>query len=463
MKPMTKTLLKTGSLVLAAGVLILAWVLYFHNDLIAGHMPQGTLQNIVKSVGQYVEPAAEESEPDPNLNLIPVRLGKVTTETLHRYIDGYGMVAPRPPRKGAMSGSANIASPVPGVAAKVNCQIGQKVKAGDVLVELDNRLAKSAEDQAAAALAQEEQALAALKATPRPLQLQIAQLAIDKAQGSVDFAQKNYERQKLLAAEQSISSKALEQAAADLAAARNDLEVANKQMALLKASPTPEELQQEEAKLRQATATLATAKMQAQLTTITSPIDATVMAINVNPGESIDITRTLVSLVALDRLMVDVDVPASELPAQPEGLAVVVTLTSDTKPEDQKTRIDGKVTFVSPQVEAKNGAVMVGIDLPAEAGGVLLPGLTVRARIVAEEHKNVLAVPREAAVLNENGDPVIAIVTGETAVHREVKTGLEENGLIEISGKDIESGNQVVTQGAFGLRALQQSRVKVVE
>ena len=106
---------------------------------------------------------------------------------------------------------------------------------------------------------------------------------------------------------------------------------------------------------------------------------------------------------------------------------------------------------------------MVGIDLPAEAGATLLPGLTVRVRIVAEEHKDVLAVPREAVVLNENENPVIAVVNGETAVHREVKSGFEENGLIEITGKDIESGASVVTQGAFGLRALQQSRVKVVE
>jgi len=462
MKPWLKNLLKTGSLVLAAAVLIFAWVLYFHNDVIADHMP-GALQTAVKKLGQPVVEPPPESEPDPNLNEIPVHVGKVTTETMHRYIDGYGIVAPRPPRKGAMSGGANIASPVAGVVAQVNCQIGQKVKAGDVLVELDSRLAKSAEEQATAALAQEEAALANLKATPRALQVQIAQLAIDKAQGAVDIAQNNYDRQKTLATEQGTAGKNVEQAAADLAAARNDLEVAQKQMANLKATPTPEDLRQEEAKVRQATAALAAAKMQAQLTTITSPIDATVVTINVNPGESIDTTRTLVSLIALDRLMVDVDVPADELPAVPEGLSALITLTSDTKPDDQKTRIEGQVTFISPQVEPKNGAVMVGIDLPADPGAIFRPGLTVRVRIIAEQHKDVLAVPREAVVLNENENPVVAIVTGETAVHREVKSGFEENGLIEITGNDVVSGASVVTQGAFGLRALQQSRVKVVE
>ena len=153
-----------------------------------------------------------------------------------------------------------------------------------MLVELDSRLAKSAEDQAAAALAQEEAALAALKATPRPQQVQIAQLAIDKAQAAVDFTQKNYERQKQLAAEQGTAGKNVEQAAADLAAAHNDLEVAQKQMALLKATPTPEDLRQEEAKVRQAAAALATAKLQTQLTTITAPIDATVVGDQREPG-----------------------------------------------------------------------------------------------------------------------------------------------------------------------------------
>ena len=72
----------------------------------------------------------------------------------------------------------------------------------------------------------------------------------------------------------------------------------------------------------------------------------------------------------------------------------------------------GKVSFVSPQVEPKNGAVMVGIDLPPEVRACG-PGLTVRVRIVAEEHKDVLAVPREAVVSDENGDSVMAVVEGE--------------------------------------------------
>ena len=53
--------------------------------------------------------------------------------------------------------------------------------------------------------------------------------------------------------------------------------------------------------------------------TIRAPIDATVVSPVVNPGESVDTTKTLVQLVAMDRLMVDVDVPADQLPAEGGG------------------------------------------------------------------------------------------------------------------------------------------------
>jgi multidrug efflux pump subunit AcrA (membrane-fusion protein) len=148
------------------------------------------------------------------------------------------------------------------------------------------------------------------------------------------------------------------------------------------------------------------------------------------------------------------------LPATALGLpAQIVPASQSAAPRDGETLIVGTVAFVSPQVDPKNGAVAVGIDLPA--GVMLRPGLSVRVRIVAEEHKDRLAVPREAVVADENGDSVIAVVEGDQATHKAVKTGLEENGLIEIAADGLAEGVTVVTAGAFGLPAA--SRVKVLD
>jgi multidrug efflux pump subunit AcrA (membrane-fusion protein) len=80
-------------------------------------------------------------------------------------------------------------------------------------------------------------------------------------------------------------------------------------------------------------------------------------------------------------------------------------------------------------------------------------------RIIAEEHKGVLAVPMEAVVTDENGDSVIATVDGAQATHKTVKVGLQENGLVEVTADGLKEGDTVVTAGAFGLP--QATRVQV--
>ncbi|HEX4794900.1 MAG TPA: efflux RND transporter periplasmic adaptor subunit [Humisphaera sp.] len=449
--------------IFAAIIVLLAigWIFYFHNDAIVEHLHKdGKLAKIVKKLGQSTPPVVPEDEdPDNTKNEIPVHVAHLQTAKLHRYIDGFGTVSPKPAGPGQMAGSANIASPIAGVVAKVLRTVGQQVHAGDPVIQLDDRLARSAVEQAEAGLTQAQASLAALKAEPRPDQVQIAQLTVEKSQSALELAQKNYDRIKLLASQQGASGKSVEQAASDLAGARLDLAISQKQLALLNAAPLPEQLRQEQAKVAQAAAALATAKVQLQMMTITAPIDASVVSVSANPGESVDPTHPLIQLVALDRLMVDVDVPAEQLPANAAGLAARIFPSSASFTDDQNKLAEGKVTMVTPQVDARNGAVMVGIDLPADAN--LRPGLAVKVRIVVEEHKDVVAAPQEAVVTDENGDSVISVVEENQATHKTVKVGLQENGLTEVIGEGLSDSTVVVTTGAYGLPAA--TRVRIVE
>jgi multidrug efflux pump subunit AcrA (membrane-fusion protein) len=456
MKPWLKWSIFAAAIV----VLVLGWIVYFHNPAVAARLPGWRwLQDAVTKVGEKTAAEAPDDEdPDNTKNEIPIHTARVAVATLHRYVEGIGVIAPRPPRDNQMPGGANLASPVAGVVAKVLCQVGQTVHANDPVIQLDDRLARSAEQQANAALEQAQASLAALKATPRPDQLQIAQLGVEKARTSLEFAQKSYDRQKLLSVDQGVSGKSVEQAAMELSAAKSDLAISEKQLTLLKNTPTPEDLHQEEAKVAQAAAALATARTQRELMTIKAPIDATVVTLSVNPGEAVDTTRTIVQFVAMDRLVVNVDVPADQLPAKTQGLAAQVLLASSAS-KDNDAPIVGTVSFVSPQVDPKSGAVTVSIDLPAATP--LRPGLSVRVRIIAEEHKDVLAVPREAVVADENGDSVISLIEGDQATHKTVKAGLEEEGLIEITADSIKEGDQVATAGAFGLPAA--TKVKIID
>ena len=79
----------------------------------------------------------------------------------------------------------------------------------------------------------------------------------------------------------------------------------------------------------------------------------------------------------------------------------------------------------------------------------------------SEEHKDVLAVPREAVVTDENGDSVVALIEGDQATRKTVTAGFEENGQIEITADGLKEGDTVATAGAFGLP--QATKVKVLD
>jgi membrane fusion protein (multidrug efflux system) len=405
--------------------------------------------------------AAEEKEEPTD---VPVKIAHVEKATLHAYVEGFGIVQPQPPAGGKAGAGANITSSVAGVISAIYCEAGKNVEEGAALFQLDDRIAKANEEQAGAALASAQASLAKLKANPRPEQLELAQLVVDKARSSVDFAQKNLERQRQLLESNNTSQKAVEAAQAELIAAQNDLKVAQKQLAILKASPTPEELAEENAKVTEAQKVLLAAQLQRSLLKIQSPIAGTVVRINVNVGEAVDSMKVLGQIVALDRLIASVNIPASEAASVKTGQPVEISseLSSKNRSADSPTSrpatkpaatasVDfaGSVQLVSAIVDQKSDSVIVEIRLKADSG--FAPGAAVRVRIVTETHNDVLVVPIDSVVTNAEGETLVAIVKDDKAVQVTVHVGLRENGFAEISGDQVHLNDQVVTEGAYGL------------
>ncbi|MCX7006640.1 MAG: efflux RND transporter periplasmic adaptor subunit [Kiritimatiellaeota bacterium] len=221
---------------------------------------------------------------------------------------------------------------------------------------------------------------------------------------AVEFAQKNVDRQKTLLASGGASQKTVLEA---------------------------------EQQLRAAQAQLA-------LTVIRAPIAGTISRLNAKPGDAADLTTVLAEIVDLDRLVVSASVPDSELAALKVGQSAEIRVEADGRP------LAGVVNFISPLLDPKVGTAEVRVTLPA--GCDMRVGQVVVVRIVSAEHKDCLAVP-EAAVIKdaESGELVIALVQGEQATQKTVTTGLRDGGLVEISGEGLQAGQQVVTQGAYGL------------
>ncbi|HEX7619220.1 MAG TPA: efflux RND transporter periplasmic adaptor subunit [Verrucomicrobiae bacterium] len=78
------------------------------------------------------------SDEEKTTSVVTVQTGALTNVTLHRYVEGYGTVEPAPATADQPAAGAMLASPVAGVVARVNVIIGQQVKKGDVLAELNS-------------------------------------------------------------------------------------------------------------------------------------------------------------------------------------------------------------------------------------------------------------------------------------------------------------------------------------
>jgi len=243
--------------------------------------------------------------------------------------------------------------------------------------------------------------------------------AVSKAELAIDFAQKNVDRQKKLIAAEGTSEKLVLEAQQALASAKTEL---------------------------------ATAKVQQSLLSGEAPFAGTVVRFTARPGEPADATTPLAEIVDLDRLTASVRVPrmdAAEIHA--EQKAQLLT-------GGGATPIETSVTFVSPQVDAATDTVLVRVVVPKGAG--LRPGQFVSARIFSEERKDRLAVPVASVVKDADEGTVIALVEGDKATQKKVKTGLREGGLIEVEGEGLSEGQTVVTVGAYGLP--KETKVRVL-
>ncbi len=182
------------------------------------------------------------------------------------------------------------------------------------------------------------------------------------------------------------------------------------------------------------------AEAQLALLRIRAPLTGTVVGVGIRPGAAVNTNTVLAEIVDLRRLVVRTEIPAAEAselkldqPVELRGDAPVVT----------------RVGYISPTVDPSDGAVSVWAALPQATD--LRPGEYVRLRIITATHPDVLAAPTASVITDVSGRGVLSIVHGEEAIRVPVRTGLRENGWIEVSGADLRAGTRIVTIGAYGL------------
>ena len=289
----------------------------------------------------------------------------------------------------------NVVPDVPGKVARIYVEEGDRVRKGQVLAELDTRMAK--------------------------LQLEQAEAGLAVAEANFKSASRDWERMQELRERGTISSQQYEKA----------------QMAYEMAK----------AQLQQARAALNMAKHQLEVSVMKAPFGGIVTGRNINEGEYINpamagmgpMGPSVVTLMDLSKVKVEVNVPERDVGKVEVGQEAEVRV--DSYPG--RTFV-GKVYRINPAADPMARTFKVEISIPNE-DMALKAGMFARVRITIQERKGVLLVPLES-VVKEGGSFYVFVVQGNRASRRPVKLGLTDGRYAEVL-EGVGEGEKVVTTG----------------
>lgn len=322
---------------------------------------------------------------------------------------------------------------IQGRVAKVDVQVGDKVKAGQVLMELDPSDLQLALQTSQASLSNAQASLdsAKIKASENLDQLIIAKTALDNAAVTLQTAQAAYDA---IAWRGDVGSSTQ---ATTLQTATNSY-----QSALANYNITASGLGDDSAlrtaqtNVNQAQIAVTQAQDNLDKAKLVSPISGTVSAVNYNVGDTA--SGTAVSIVDLSQIQVKATV--AEVDVSSIKIGQTAQLTMDALPGLTYT---GTVAAINPVGAVTSGVVNYAVIVNlTDPDGDVLPGMTANLAIQIDHRDNVLLAPLRAIKTQSNQKIATVLYKGQQVV-TPVTTGLQSDTQVEITS-GLNEGDQVV-------------------
>jgi HlyD family secretion protein len=325
----------------------------------------------------------------------------------------------------------DIGSQIVGTVTQVPVAEGQNVKAGEVLIVLEASEARAGVKQSELAVVQAEARLRQL----RELQLPVADQALRQAQAILANAQAQYDRNKRLFESSFIGKAALDDAQRALDVAQTQVDTARKQVET--AQPAGSDTAIAVAALEQAKANLQAARAKLMYTTISAPWDGTLIARDVERGDVVQPGKVLMVLSPAGETQIVLQIDErnlSRLALGQKALASADAYASE--------RFAAELVYINPGVDAQRGTVEVKLRVPAPPA-YLRQDMTVSADIEVGRSNGTLALPTDSVREVGGPSPWVLCVKDGRAGRRAVKIGLRGNGVTEIR-EGLAEGDLVV-------------------
>jgi len=184
---------------------------------------------------------------------------------------------------------------------------------------------------------------------------------------------------------------------------------------------------------------------------VRAPSGGRVLDMHAVPGESARAGESMVVIGEIDPVRVFADLYEDRLGAVQDRVAagpVAVTVSVKAYPGEG---FPGTLDMVGSVMERETRTVKARVTV-ANPEGKLRPGMFAEVRLMLPGEERVLAVPRSAVMQDLGRSFVFVPYQGDFWVRRPVRTGREWEGWVEVQG-GIETGQRVAADGAFLLKS----------
>jgi len=201
-----------------------------------------------------------------------------------------------------------------------------------------------------------------------------------------------------------------------------------------------QDLENAEAAMKVAEATLDVATTRLDYARITAPFGGTITKRFLDPGAVVSaLTSTIFVLMDLDRMKIIINVLEQDIPRVTMGLKASVTV--DAFPGKKFT---GSVSKFAQAVDLATRTMAVEVDIP-NPGHLLAPGMFATVSLNVGQHSDALTLPTQAILKDDQG-LFVYVTRQDTARRVRVTPGGEQNSRTEIlSG--LEGTEDVITTG----------------
>ena len=177
---------------------------------------------------------------------------------------------------------------------------------------------------------------------------------------------------------------------------------------------------------------------------IRAPISGIVSAREIKPGQNVSAGEVVFRVTETSELLAYLQIPQKQLPKFQAGHTAAVRVAS--MPD---TSFHASVLRISPTIDTRNGTFKATVSIDNNNGD-LAPGMLGRFTIAYEKHTAALTIPADALVNDDEQTSVYVVSKGEVT-KRAVETGIEADGKIEILG-GLSEDELIVVVGHGGLQ-----------